>query len=93
MGSRLRSVAIASAVAALFSASASAGEKAPAGKKYTKVELKVACLGVNECKGKGECGGGGHDCAGENACKGQGWIQLAAKDCKAKGGKVLDTTK
>ena len=32
--------------------------------------------GVNECKGKGACGGAGHDCAGKNECKGKGWVDV-----------------
>ena len=45
------------------------------------------CWGVNECKGKGACGGVGHECAGGNACKGQGWLSLTKPDCDAKKGK------
>lgn len=44
------------------------------------------CHGVNACKGKGECGGAGHECAGKNECKGKGWKKLNAAECKkAKG--------
>ena len=47
---------------------------------------KVHCEGVNECKGKGECGGASHDCAGKNGCKGKGWVEMSPDDCKGKGG-------
>jgi len=45
------------------------------------------CWGVNECKGKGACGGVGHECAGGNACKGKGWLTLTKPECDAKKGK------
>ena len=38
------------------------------------------------CKGKGACGGVGHECAAGNACKGQGWLSLTKPDCDAKKG-------
>ena len=53
-----------------------------------KTADEVKCEGANACKGKGACGGAGHDCAGKNACKGKGVIKTTAADCKAKGGKV-----
>ncbi len=50
---------------------------------------KGECHGVNACKGKGECGGEGHECAGKNSCKGKGWVKLTEKACKKKGGKFV----
>ena len=89
MNKSMKGFVIASAVASLFASTADAGDKA-APKKDAKVAAKVRCEGVNECKGKGECGGAsGTSCAGTNDCKGKGWIQIAEKDCKAKGGKVF----
>lgn len=83
-----KGIVIASAVASLLAGGALAGDKAP--KKEAKdASARVSCSGVNECKGKGECGGGGHDCAGENECKGKGWIAMSEKECKTKGGKVV----
>lgn len=74
---------IAATAAALLTATpAFAGDK-------KKAEAKVHCMGVNECKGKGACAGVDHGCAGLNTCKGKGWIELTAKDCKAKGGTVM----
>jgi hypothetical protein len=54
---------------------------------------QVKCLGIHECKGQSAChvlGKDGHACAGQNACKGKGWISVTAKECTAKGGKVLE---
>lgn len=64
-------------------------DKGMKGKKADGAE-KVNCMGVNACKGKGECGvDGKHGCAGANACKGQGWVTLAKKACDAKKGTVV----
>ena len=49
---------------------------------------KVHCSGVNECKGKGGCKSAHNSCAGQNGCKGKGWVDMDAKECKDKGGKV-----
>ena len=52
---------------------------------------KVACYGVNECKGTGECGGKGHGCAGKNACKGKGSVQMTQEEClKTEGGRLTE---
>ena len=56
-------------------------------KTQTKKPTKGECHGVNECKGKGECGGPNWDCAGNNSCKGQGWITKTSDECKKLGGK------
>ncbi len=86
MKSASKGALVAVAVAGLFAAQvALAGqEAAPANGK----EAKVKCEGVNACKGKGACGGAGHDCAGMNECKGKGWIELSAADCTEKGGTI-----
>lgn len=50
---------------------------------------RVACYGVNQCKGTGECGGKGFGCAGKNACKGQGFVKMAKEEClKTEGGRL-----
>ena len=85
MKSPLKGALIAATVAGLFVAgSAMAGDAAK------KDEAKsVKCVGSNACKGKGACGGAGHDCGGKNACKGQGWESTSSeKECTDKGGKV-----
>jgi hypothetical protein len=88
MKNPLSGLAIASAVAALLAGSALAADKA-APKKDAKEPAKVRCGNINECKGKGECGGATTSCAGTNECKGKGWIQVSEKECKAKKGTVL----
>ena len=50
---------------------------------------KVACFGVNACKGQGACKTASNACKGQNACKGKGFIELTKADCKAKGGKIM----
>ena len=81
-----RSVAIAAAVAAMFAAGS-----AQAHPGHTAHKAKgVKCAGVNECKGKGECGGADNACRGMNECKGQAWITVDSKKaCDIKGGKVV----
>lgn len=75
-------------LSAVASLAAYAGNK-PAPAKDKKEAAQVRCEGVNECKGKGACGGATYDCAGNNECKGKGWILLSDADCKAKGGKAV----
>jgi uncharacterized membrane protein len=89
MNKRLTGTMVAMAVAGLFMASSAIAEDAPAkGAEAAKKADQVKCLGVNECKGKGACGGAVHECAGKNECKGKGWIKLTAEECTAKGGTV-----
>ncbi len=52
-------------------------------------DAKVHCTGVNACKGTGACKGASNACKGKNACKGQGFMEMTAKDCTDKGGKVV----
>jgi len=52
----------------------------------------VQCQGIHECKGKSACHIiGSHACAGQNTCKGKGWINVPAAECRAKGGKIIDS--
>src|SRR5262249_28536403 len=74
---------LALSVAALFAA-----RGAIAAEEKGKTDAKVHCSGVNECKGKGACAGGGHSCAGKNGCKGQGFVETSAAECQKMGGKV-----
>ena len=48
----------------------------------------VKCYGINSCKGKSSCAGGGHSCAGKNACKGQGAVDTTKDDCAKQGGSL-----
>lgn len=80
---------IAAAAAAFFASNTLSAGSAPA------ADAKVQCLGINSCRGQGECSNTDaavdklHGCAGVNACKGKGWLTVTAKECKAKGGKVI----
>lgn len=68
-----------------------AGAPAPKKEDKKKADPQVRCSGVNECKGKGACGGAnGSSCAGNNECKGKGWVLVTAKECKDKKGTILE---
>ena len=77
---------------AAFLASAVAGLLLMAGASTTvsaDAAEKVACYGVNKCKGTGACGGKGHSCAGENKCKGHGFLKIDQETClKINGGRL-----
>jgi uncharacterized membrane protein len=47
---------------------------------------KVACYGVNACKGQSDCKSGAHACKGQNSCKGQGFKSLTSAQCEAQHG-------
>lgn len=50
----------------------------------------VRCLGINSCKGMGECSYADHSCGKHTPCKGQGWLTVQDADaCAARGGTVL----
>jgi hypothetical protein len=75
---------LASAVAAMFSACATAPVS-----KGDAVAGSVKCGGVNSCKGQGSCSGASNSCKGQNTCKGQGWVPTATEqDCIGRGGTV-----
>lgn len=78
-------------LSAVASLAAFAGDKPKA--KDAKEAAQISCEGVNECKGKGACGGAGNDCAGKNACKGKGVTPMTEADCKAKKGTVVADAK
>ena len=89
MSNNMKGAFIAGAVASMFLAgTAHAGDKAKEGGKTVK------CSASNACKGQGACKGASNACKGQNGCKGQGWQEAAsAKDCTAKGGKVIADAK
>lgn len=89
MTTNLKGALIAGAVASMFLAgTARADDKAKDGAKTVK------CAGSNACKGQSACSGAKNSCSGKNGCKGQGWESVAsAKDCTAKGGKVVAAAK
>lgn len=86
MDHRIKGALVASAVAGLFMAQgALAADEAPAD------DATVKCVGINSCKGTSLCGvPGKHSCHGANECKGKGWIKAKAKECKDKGGTILE---
>ena len=51
---------------------------------------KVACYGVNACKGKSACKTATSACKGQNACKGKGVVMLSAKKCAKLGGTTTE---
>ena len=79
---KLSGIALATAAAGLFATAAITPAYAGSGDK-------VHCMGVNGCKGKGECATASNACKGQNACKGKGWVAMSAKDCKDKKGTVV----
>ncbi len=86
MTTKTKGALIAGAAAALFLSGA-----VPARAEDKAGGDQVVCEGINACKGQGSCAGAGHACAGKNACKGQGHTKTSAADCKAKGGKVVES--
>ncbi|MFN3920076.1 MAG: hypothetical protein ACK4JF_07295 [Methylohalobius sp.] len=51
-------------------------------------EAKVACFGINACKGQSDCATPRNACKGMNSCKGQGFKYVSLKECEAQGGQV-----
>ena len=84
------SASFAVAAAALFVAGCGGSQSSePASADQQQASGNVKCLGVNECKGQGQCGvPGGHSCAGQNECRGKGWISIPEAECTANGGTV-----
>ena len=78
----IKGAMIAASVAGMFAAGAVGISTAKAGEEVT-------CSGINACKGKGSCHGGGNSCAGQNGCKGKGNTKTSKEDCTAKGGKIV----
>ncbi len=76
---KLTGIVLATAAAGLF-----ATATVPA--FAAKHEGNVMCMGINACKGKGDCATATNACKGQNACKGKGAMAISAKDCKAKKG-------
>lgn len=78
---------LALAAGGLFAAACKKDE-APAPTKSSEKTAKVACTGVNECKGHGACKTAHNACAGQNGCGGQGVVELTAEECAERGGTV-----
>ncbi|PIR23001.1 MAG: hypothetical protein COV44_04570 [Deltaproteobacteria bacterium CG11_big_fil_rev_8_21_14_0_20_45_16] len=77
MKSKTKDMLISTAVAGLMSLTMSA----PVLAADNAANAKGHCVGANSCKGKGACGGKGHECAGKNSCKGKGFLDLTKADC------------
>ncbi|MGE4107332.1 MAG: hypothetical protein AB7F66_08975 [Bacteriovoracia bacterium] len=77
MNSKTKEMLISAAVAGLVSLATTA----PVFAADDNAEAKGHCVGANSCKGKGACGGKGHECAGKNSCKGKGFLELTKADC------------
>jgi hypothetical protein len=78
---KLTGLAIAAAAASMFAMTPAAQAAEQSG--------PVHCLGINACKGKGDCKTASNACKGMNACKGKGMVVMSSvKECKDKGGKV-----
>ena len=82
---KLSGVALATATATLMLTGITVSSIANAAPKVAQVK----CSGINSCKGKSACATATTACAGANSCKGKGWIKTSAKNCKAKGGKII----
>ena len=82
MASRTTNKVLLAAVAGLLTV----GAIGAAGTARAADSDKVKCYGINSCKGKSSCAGGGHSCAGKNACKGQGAVETTKDDCAKQGG-------
>ena len=78
MKSGLKSFAIATAVAGLFTVASVSTAFAAGDDAKTKCEKSTSCKGQSACKNSA------NSCKGQNACKGQGMtMQKSAADCKA----------
>ena len=51
---------------------------------------KVACYGINGCKGKSACKTAMNACKGKNSCKGKGVVMHSAKKCAKLGGTTTE---
>lgn len=79
---------LASAVAALFFASAAIAQDSgmtPSGSSAQAAGTK--CVGGNSCKGQSSCKSAQNDCKGQNGCKGKGFVMTSTpEECTQKGG-------
>lgn len=73
----------------IAAAAALAFVTAPVTSTLAQASSKVACHGVNSCKGKGACKTADNSCKGQNSCKGKG-VKMMKNEarCKKAGGTV-----
>jgi hypothetical protein len=50
---------------------------------------KVACWGINSCKGQTACTTAFNACNGQNECRGRGYLDVSEQECYSKGGVLL----
>ena len=79
---------LASAVAALFFASAAmAQESGTMSSSGSAQGAGTKCVGANSCKGQSSCKSAQNDCKGQNGCKGKGFVMTTSpEECTQKGG-------
>jgi hypothetical protein len=79
---------LASAVAALFFASAAmAQESGTMTSSGSAQGAGTKCVGANSCKGQSSCKSAQNDCKGQNGCKGKGFVMTtSSEECTQKGG-------
>jgi len=87
-GRNLAGMAIAASAAALFITAGCASNGATGAGSSSATTAKVACEGVNACKGLSDCKTANSTCAGHNDCKGLGIVNLTADECKKVGGRI-----
>jgi hypothetical protein len=73
---------LASAVAALFIATAAMAQDSGS----SSASASVKCVGANACKGQSACKSADNSCKGQNACKGKGFVMMPSADACTKGG-------
>ncbi len=73
----------------IATAAALAFVTAPITSTLAQASSKVACYGLNSCKGKGSCKTVDNNCKGHNSCKGKGVKMMKSEaSCKKAGGSV-----
>jgi hypothetical protein len=82
-----KGVILASAVAALFIASAGMAQDSGSASSSAAQGASVKCVGANSCKGQSSCKSAQNSCKGQNACKGKGFVMTSSQDqCTQQGG-------
>ena len=79
---------LASAVAALFFASAAMAQESGTMTSGGSAQgAGTKCVGANSCKGQSSCKSAQNDCKGQNGCKGKGFVMTTSpEECTQKGG-------
>lgn len=73
---------LASAVAAMFIATAAMAQDSSS----SAASASVKCVAANACKGQGACKSADNSCKGQNACKGKGFVMMPSADACTKSG-------